>query len=174
MKLAKLTPDSRNANKGTARGRELVRESLRKYGAGRSILLDKAGNIIAGNKTVKGAVAMGMTDVQIVKSDGSKLIAVQRTDLDINDKAARELAIADNRASELGLEWDLDVLNQFAAEEMDLTPFFDGHELVSLLAKAKAPEVFNEIDENLPIEHICPNCHYQFSAGEKVNGKAAL
>ena len=51
---------------------------------------------------------MALEDCQIVKSDGTRLIAVQRTDLDINDKAARELAIADNRASELGLEWDTD------------------------------------------------------------------
>src|SRR5258708_2905904 len=108
MKLSALTPDTRNANKGTDRGRKVVRESLRKYGAGRSILLDKSGNIIAGNKTVEGAQAIGLEDVQIVKSDGTRLIAVQRTDLDINDRKARELAIADNRASELGLEWDVD------------------------------------------------------------------
>jgi hypothetical protein len=105
LKLSQLTPDAKNANKGTARGRKLVRESLKRYGAGRSILIDKNGAIIAGNKTAEGAQAMGMEDVQIVKSDGSKLVAVQRTDLDINDKAARELAIADNRASELGLDW---------------------------------------------------------------------
>ena len=110
MKLSALTPDTRNANRGTDRGRKLVRESLKRYGAGRSILIDKSGNVIAGNKTLEGAKAVGLEDVQIVKSDGTRLVAVQRTDLDINDKAARELAIADNRASELGLEWDPDIL----------------------------------------------------------------
>lgn len=136
MKLSSLTPDQRNANKGTARGRKLVRESLQKYGAGRSILLDRAGNIIAGNKTAEGAEAIGMEDVLVVKSDGTKLVAVQRTDLDINDPKARELAIADNRASELGLDWDIDVLKQFETEQVDLTPFWDEKELVTFFARA--------------------------------------
>lgn len=142
MKLSQLTPDSRNANKGTDRGRRVVRESLRKYGAGRSILIDKSGNVIAGNKTLEGAKAVGLEDVQIVKSDGTKLVAVQRTDLDINDKAARELAIADNRASELGLEWDPEILKQFEVEDVDLSPFWDERELVSFLARVNgdAPE----------------------------------
>lgn len=135
MKLKQLTPDTRNANKGTARGRKLVRESLKRYGAGRSILLDKHGAIIAGNKTAEAAGAVGMEDVQIVKSDGSRLVAVQRTDLDINDKAARELAIADNRASEIGLEWDVEILKQFEHEEVDLSPFWDERELVSFFAR---------------------------------------
>ena len=142
MKLADLTPDTRNANKGTPRGRKLVRESLQRYGAGRSILLDVNGAIIAGNKTVEAAKAVGMEDVQIVKSDGSKLIAVQRTDLNIDDKAARELAIADNRASELGLEWDTEVLKEFEHEDIDLSPFWDERELVTFFARTsgEAPE----------------------------------
>jgi len=143
MKLSALTPDARNANKGTDRGRKLVKESLRRYGAGRSILIDKSGNIIAGNKTAEAAGAVGMENVQIVKSDGTKLVAVQRTDLDINDKAARELAIADNRASELGLEWDADVLKALETEvDVDLSPFWDERELVQFWAKTdgEAPE----------------------------------
>jgi sporulation protein YlmC with PRC-barrel domain len=139
MKLTALTPDARNANRGTERGRKLVRESLKRYGAGRSILIDKSGNIIAGNKTVEGAKAVGLEDVQIVKSDGTRLVAVQRTDLDINDKAARELAIADNRASELGLEWDTDVLKALETEvDVDLGPFWDERELVQFWAKTDA------------------------------------
>lgn len=142
MKLSALTPDTRNANKGTPRGRKLVKESLQRYGAGRSILLDRSGNIIAGNKTVEGAKAIGMNDLQVVKSDGSKLIAVQRTDLDINDKKARELAIADNRASELGLEWDVDVLKELEVEGVEMEPFWDERELVQFLARTsdEAPE----------------------------------
>jgi DNA modification methylase/sporulation protein YlmC with PRC-barrel domain len=142
MKLTQLTPDARNANKGTVRGRKLVRESLERYGAGRSILIDKSGNVIAGNKTLEGAKAVGLKDVQIVKSDGSRLVAVQRTDLDINDKAARELAIADNRASEVGLEWDADVLKGLETEmDVDLSTFWDERELVQFWANTgEAPE----------------------------------
>ena len=143
MKLTALTPDTRNANRGTDRGRKMIRESLKRYGAGRSILIDKSGNVIAGNKTLEGAQAIGLEDCQIVKSDGTRLVAVQRTDLDINDKAARELAIADNRASELGLEWDPDVLKALETEvDVDLSPFWDERELVQFWAKTdgEAPE----------------------------------
>jgi len=44
---------SGNANRGTERGTSALESSLELYGAGRSILLDKNGIIIAGNK-VKG------------------------------------------------------------------------------------------------------------------------
>lgn len=154
LKLSQLKPDTRNANKGTARGRKVVRESLERYGAGRSILVDKSGNIIAGNKTAEGARAAGILDVQVVKSDGTKLIAVQRTDLDINDKAARELAIADNRAAELGLEWDLDVLNELKHESVDLSPFWDERELVQFFANpsGEAPEPKIELAAELKVK----------------------
>lgn len=47
-KLSDLQPDRRNANKGTERGLKALDHSLRQYGAGRSILVDKHGRIIAG------------------------------------------------------------------------------------------------------------------------------
>lgn len=40
-KIDKLIPDNINANKGTEYGQHLVETSLRQFGAGRSILLDK-------------------------------------------------------------------------------------------------------------------------------------
>lgn len=92
-KLADLTPDAKNANRGTERGGQMVEDSLRTYGAGRSILIDKHGVIIAGNKTAEHAGSIGFEDVIIVPTDGTKLVAVQRTDLDLaTDQAAKELA----------------------------------------------------------------------------------
>jgi hypothetical protein len=127
--LSDLIPDDRNANRDTERGRGVIEQSLRKYGTGRSILIDKNGRIIAGNKTVENAGAAGLKDVLVVQSDGTKLIVVQRTDLDLkHDKAAKELAIADNRAAELNLSWDPEVLAELGSE-IDLTPFFSTNEL---------------------------------------------
>jgi len=74
-KLVDLTPDTRNANKGSPRGNQMIEDSLRQYGAGRSILLDKHGRIIAGNKTAENAGAIGMEDVLVVQSDGTRLVA---------------------------------------------------------------------------------------------------
>lgn len=133
LQLRDLVPDARNANKGTARGRKVVAESLKAHGAGRSILLDSQNRIIAGNKTAEGAaIGLSSDDVIIVDSDGSKLIAIRRTDLDLErDPAAKALAIADNRASELGLDWDLDNLRLINAE-VPLAPFFAADELNAL------------------------------------------
>jgi DNA modification methylase len=134
-KLSDLTPDARNANKGTARGAAMIRASLRDYGAGRSVLLDRNGAIIAGNKTVENAGALGHKDVIVVQTDGSQLVAVQRTDLDLKDPRARQLAIADNRTSEVSLAWDLDTLKTMAGEGVDLGPFWSDEELARLWPK---------------------------------------
>ena len=67
-KVSDLALDTRNANKGTTRGRTFVAESLKNYGAGRSILLDKHGQVIAGNKTLEGAKAIGLDDVVVLLS----------------------------------------------------------------------------------------------------------
>lgn len=83
-RISDLTPDHANANKGTERGRYALEASLRQYGAGRSILLDKNGRIIAGNKTAEVAADVGLDDVLIVQTDGKQIVAVQRTDLDID------------------------------------------------------------------------------------------
>lgn len=131
LQIADLIQDDRNANKGTKRGNKAVEDSLSRYGAGRSILIDRNGKVIAGNKTAANAAAAGIQEVIVVPSDGTKIIAVQRTDLDLSDAKAKELAIADNRAAELGLEWDPDVLAQLAGE-LDLKPFFTEDELQSI------------------------------------------
>lgn len=105
-KIKDLKPDDKNANEGTERGQRVLEDSLRRYGAGRSILLDKKGRIIAGNKTHAEAGQMGMENVVVIETDGSELVAVKRMDLDLEeDDKARELAYADNRTAEVGLSW---------------------------------------------------------------------
>ena len=133
MKLSELTPDPKNTNRGTKRGGEAVAQSLRQYGAGRSILIDSKGRVIAGNKTVQNAMAAGLEDVVIVPSDGTKVVAVQRTDLDLDDPKAKALAIADNRTSEIGLEWDAANLAELSTD-LDLQAFFTDVELAEIVA----------------------------------------
>jgi DNA modification methylase len=130
VKISDLKSDERNANRGTAEGAALIRRSLSEYGAGRSILLDKNGAIIAGNKTAEGAAAIGLEDILVVQTTGDRLVAVQRMDLEIGDPRARQLAIADNRASEVSLAWDLDILKQLEAEGAVVLPdFFSADEI---------------------------------------------
>jgi hypothetical protein len=131
-KIGSLLPDSRNANKGTERGQQMIENSLRNFGAGRSILLDKHGAIIAGNKTVENAGGIGLEDVIVVQTDGTKLVAVQRMDLDLaTDERAKGLAIADNRAGQVLLEWDGEVLASLAGE-LDMGQFFTAEEFAKL------------------------------------------
>ena len=107
-KISDLLLDERNANKGTERGNAMIEHSLRQFGAGRSILIDKKGRVIAGNKTLENAAAMGLEDLVVVQTDGTKVVAVQRMDLDLaRNPMARELAIADNRTA--CLPWGLSV-----------------------------------------------------------------
>lgn len=134
-KLSDLTPDNKNANRGTERGASLLENSLREYGAGRSILVDRKGKIIAGNKTVEQAGQIGLDDVIVVQTDGTKIVAVQRTDLDLEkDPRAKALAIADNRVGQVSLEWDPAMLAELD-KEIDLGKFWSDEELNELLSR---------------------------------------
>jgi hypothetical protein len=112
MKIKDLNFDKNNYNNGNEFGNSLIEKSLRNNGAGRSILLDKNNNIIAGNKTAENAGAIGLDDVIIVDSDGTKLIAVRRTDIDIHSKQGKELALADNATSKANITWNHEALKE--------------------------------------------------------------
>lgn len=116
--LADLTPDGENFNKHTEFGQKLLEDSLRKFGAGRSILVDKDGNIIAGNSTTETAAAIGMEDVIVVPTDGKKLVVVQRTDLSLDSPEGRELALADNMTALKGIDIDLAKVQETLGDDL--------------------------------------------------------
>lgn len=111
-----LTPDAHNFNRGTDEGRQLMQRSLTELGAGRSILVDRNGNVIAGNKTQEAAIKAGIRRVRVIETDGTELVAVKRTDIDIDSAKGRELALADNATNQVNLDWDKEMLAQ-AAEQ---------------------------------------------------------
>ena len=129
-----LQHDIRNANKGTQRGRGMVEASLREVGAGRSIVTDREGRVIAGNKTLEAAADIGL-GIRVIETDGSELVVVQRNDLDLSDDTgpARKLAYYDNRAGETGLAWDAEVLLADLQSGVDLSGMFNQDELNALL-----------------------------------------
>ena len=116
--LADLTPDGENFNKHTEFGQKLLEDSLRKFGAGRSILVDKDGNIIAGNSTTETAAAIGMEGVIVVPTDGKKLVVVQRTDLSLDSPEGRELALADNMTALKGIDLDLAKVQETLGDDL--------------------------------------------------------
>jgi hypothetical protein len=136
QKITDLKQDTSNANLGTERGGWMIRRSLERNGAGRSILVDKDGNIIAGNKTAEAATEAGLK-IKVIQTAGDELIVVQRTDLDLNDAKgkARELAFADNRVSEVNLNWDLEQISSAQEAYADLSVYFRQSELDDFAAE---------------------------------------
>ena len=119
-KISDLIADNKNFNKGSEFGNSLIEKSFRKFGAGRSILIDKNNRIIAGNKSVENAMAIGMEDVQIIESDGTKIIAVKRTDIDLDSEQGREMALADNASAKANIVFDAEVIEAELGEAVCL------------------------------------------------------
>jgi hypothetical protein len=128
-----LTLDPVNPNKGTKRGVELLETSVERYGAGRSILATADDVVIAGNKTAEVCAEKGIP-FRVVETDGRELIVVKRRDLKSSEPQAKELAIADNRTSEVGLEWDGIILDAYRVDgSVDLGAFFFDEEINRIL-----------------------------------------
>lgn len=90
--------------------------------------------MIAGNKTLESAADLGLP-IEVVQTDGHKLVVVQRTDMDLSngDSKARELAYADNRSSEVGMEWDVAQIAADLEAGVDLDSMFRKDELDEIL-----------------------------------------
>ncbi len=163
IKLSELTPDPRNANRGTERGRGMLERSLQELGAGRSILVDKNNIAIAGNKSLEVAIESGFEDAIVVETDGTRLVVVKRMDLDLSkDDKAKKLAIADNRVGEISLEWDTDVLTELT-QEIDLSGLFTENDLSALMGEmGEIPDKNKDIDEEALAETncTCPSCGF--------------
>lgn len=112
ISINELQQDDHNFNKGTEEGGKLMKKSFSELGAGRSILIDKNGRIIAGNKSQKAAIEAGIKKVRVIETTGDELVAVKRTDIDIDSKKGRELALADNATTKVNLVFDHQELEQ--------------------------------------------------------------
>lgn len=164
VKISDLIPDEKNFNKGSEFGNSLIEKSFLKFGAGRSILLDKNNRIIAGNKSVENAGAIGMEDVQIVESDGKRIIAVKRMDIDLNSPEGRELALADNATAKANIIFDAELIEAELGEAIceewgasDMNNFSNGNREINfdvlgdeMILKLKYNEAaYNKVKEQL-------------------------
>lgn len=132
-----IRPDDENANLGTERGRQMLARSMATLKAGQSVLLDRRGVVLAGNKTLEAARAAGVAEVVIVRTTGDQLVAVQREDLDLSspdesgDKA-RQMAYADNRVAQVSLKFDPKQIVKDVTAGVVLDDFFTPMELAEL------------------------------------------
>lgn len=122
INIEELVQDDHNLNKGTKEGQRLMERSFRELGAGRSILVDRDGRIIAGNKSQLAAMAAGIRKVRVIETQGDELIAVKRTDLSLDSKEGRELAYADNLTTQVNLAWDEIKLDHLQTEVEGFDP----------------------------------------------------
>ena len=131
--ISDLRSDHKNARKRTDRSAALIKESITRYGAARSIVIDEENRILAGNGTIEGAKAAGIKNVRIIETDGDEIIAVKRTGLTEDQKIG--LALADNRTSDLS-EWDKEMLHQLS-EDHDITPWFEAEDLAEIMGEVE-------------------------------------
>ena len=157
-----LKSDHKNARRRTDRSAELIKESLQRYGAARSIVIDEDNRILAGNGTIEGAKEAGINRIRVIETDGDEVIAVRRTGLTEEQKVG--LALADNRTADLS-EWDQEMLNRLG-EQHDISLFFSQDDLNGILdadVESLPPEDFDEVDDDITTEHRCPSCGYEWS-----------
>ena len=157
-----LKSDHKNARKRTDRSAELIKESLQRYGAARSIVIDEDNRILAGNGTIEGAKEAGIDRIRVIETDGDEVIAVRRTGLTEEQKVG--LALADNRTADLS-EWDQEMLNRLG-EQHDISLFFSQDDLDGILdteVEQLPPKDFAEVDDDITTEHRCPSCGYEWS-----------
>ena len=109
--------DAHNYRKHSDKNKSLINKSLKECGAGRSIVIDNDGEIIAGNGIYEQAQKLNIP-TKIIETDGSELVVVKRTDLKTGDEKRKQLAIMDNSTSDSS-EFDLDSLQaDFDVEQL--------------------------------------------------------
>ncbi len=159
-KLSDLKKDPQNARKHGSRNLEMIRESIARVGAGRSIVIDETGQILAGEGAVTAAKAAGLK-LQVVDTDGRTLIAVRRKDLTPAQKT--ELAIYDNRTAELA-DWDGEIVWMLASQgTAALEAFFNEDELKTILMPDESGEPV-EVTPDISgiVMATCPKCGERF------------
>jgi hypothetical protein len=142
-KVTDYQPNPENHNQSNERGAGMIENSFRTLGAGRSLVVDRNGVIIAGNQSQEGAVNAGIQDVIEVETDGNQIVVVRRTDLDLSDKKgkARQLAYADNRTHEVSFTLDVSQVKLDIEAGLDLSGLYTDTELDILLdVESETPE----------------------------------
>jgi len=158
--MTKINLDKRNYRKHSEKNRALIEKSLKNYGAGRSILIDKENTIIAGNGVYEQAEKLNIP-VKIIETNGSELIAVKRTDIEPDSDKRKELAVLDNKTSDtsefdfelLQDDFDIDILKGFEFDDIELG-LNDNNFIAGNGEK--------EVDENITTKNECPKCGYKF------------
>lgn len=113
-KIDELKQDERNANLHSEKGTELLDKSLNQLGAGRSVLVSRQNELIAGNGVAERAKAAGIENVIYVDTDGKELVVVRRRDIESGSKEFYQMALADNIVAKHNIVMNAEVLEALA------------------------------------------------------------
>ena len=122
-----IKQDSNNYRIHEQKNEDLINQSLNELGAGRSILIDNNGVVIAGNGVYEQAEKLGIP-IKIIESDGNTLYAVKRTDLMSEDEKRKRLAVLDNKTTDtsefnyelLKDDFHLETLQELGFEDFEI------------------------------------------------------
>jgi hypothetical protein len=95
----------------------------------------KNGTVLDGNARLeKAATKFPGVAPLVVEHDGTRPVIMVRTDIaSADDPLARDIIVSANRIAEVDLDYDVDVLRDFAAAGLDLAPYeFDAGMLASI------------------------------------------
>lgn len=145
--------DKRNYRLHNSENKRVIKKSLKELGAGRSIVIDNEGEIIAGNGVYEQAQKLGLK-TKIVETDGNELVVVKRTDLATGDDKRKKLALADNAASDSS-EWAEELLRE------DWTPDVLADFGVTL-PEVEVPEDMREKEKDEHVEELLNSAMAQY------------
>lgn len=154
MKPEDLTPDPKNANRGTKRGLEMLEKSFDEFGALRAAWADSDGIIRAGNKSYAEAKERGLK-IRTVETTGDEFVVVVRND--ISGQRAEKAGHVDNRVGQVDFDPDPEVLVTLMEEGIKFDDYYFNDELEKLLNQAvpeegKAPKPPKETAVETPTD----------------------
>ena len=132
--LDSFTPDPRNMNEHTPRGRGLEEREMGEVGFGRPMLAADDGTMLAGNQSIEIAQQLfGDHPAIVIRTDGRTPIIHQRTDIeDAQGEVGRRAALGDNRIAQLSIHLQPAAIAALNPELRD--KFYFAHELGDLVA----------------------------------------
>jgi len=162
--IADLTPDPQNPNVGTERGDYILETSIERTGINRGIVIDKNGLIVAGNKTAGKAGELGFEEIILVKTDGNRLLVIQREDWDLmEDTAPRLYSYLDNQSAYAGIRFTESYIEEHS-KKVDLNVCFKHDELLEIMGIK--PKEKSKASEEKAHTNQCPNCGYLLDMGQ--------
>ena len=142
--IHELTPHPQNPRTHSKRQIEQIAKSIKRFGFVNPVLLDNAGNVLAGHGRIEAAKSLGLASVPTLDI-GS-----------MSDAQRRAYIVADNRLAELA-GWDSELLGLEMEAILEAMPDFDvgaigfdDGELDALLAVGEDPVESDQIPEIAP------------------------